>query len=269
MKKLLFLSLFFTCSLFADNFIKTEIAFNEIPSIKTPALNYLQESSKHQEVTRFIFVRHGESNSNKEKSMAGRTLNTELSENGVAQAKEIGQLLQNVKIDLAFSSPTSRAKATAEYILSEMNLNCLLHFDERLHERWYGPFEGASESKYAGIKKKEETDIAALQTFFEKFHYRPHPEMESMQEIYFRACQFILQIGEQYQGKNILVATHNGVMKALFMADAFHNGFNVEYFTFDLGNCSVLIVEVDSYEKLDVPLINVQASKGLKFRKKG
>lgn len=261
------------CLLSASSFpdaavlVKTDVQFNELTFIKNSALDYLATTSKAERVTRFIFIRHGESKSNKEKSMAGRTLDTDLSDQGVAQALDVGLQLNSIdiSIDAAFSSPTKRTTKTAGCFLSMIN-GCetlVLQQDERLHERWYGPYEGASETSYAPIKNKEDAEVPLLPSFAAKFEYRPHPEMESMQDVYLRTVDFILDTSKLHLGKTIVVATHNAVMKALIMADAAFNGFDVEYKSFDLGNCSIIAVDINPQNE-----IIVKASKGLKYRTK-
>lgn len=254
-------------SLFPDSIItiKSDEEFKNITTIKNSALKHLEKAKKVDGITRIIFVRHGESNSNKEKSIAGRTLNTDLSDLGTYQAQEVGRQLNIIQweIDEVFSSPTLRTIKTAQLILSMLDTSHpSIKLDERLHEKWYGPFEGASEGEYAGVKLKEETEIPLLETFAQKFAFQAHPEIESMQDIHARISNFLEYLIQEHQGKNILVATHNGVMKSLFMADAAMRGFDVEYRSFDLGNCSVLVMEINTESE-----IKVVATNGLKFRK--
>ncbi|WP_290863350.1 histidine phosphatase family protein [Flavobacterium sp.] len=243
--------------------VKTEAQFKNIPTIESTAFDYLQQIDENENMTRLIFVRHGESNSNKEKSMAGRTLETDLTDQGIKQAKDTGTALalSNVKIHAVFSSPTLRALQTTETMLSKMNLSLPINQDERLHEKWYGPYEGVSEKEYAPIKKQEEEEIPLLPTFFDKFAYKADLNIESMQEIYHRVGEFIREVGHDQLGKNVLITTHNGVMKSIFMADSAFCGFDVEYRSFDLGNCSVIVMEVDDQENF-----KIVATDGLKLR---
>jgi probable phosphoglycerate mutase len=245
--------------------VKTEAQFNNIPTIACSAFDYLKQIDENKNITRLIFVRHGESKSNKEKSMAGRTLETALSDQGKKQAQEIGAALElsNIEIHAFFSSPTLRALQTTKTILSKLNLSFPINQDERLHEKWYGLYEGATENEYAPIKNKEEQEIPMLSTFAEKFAYKAVLNIESMQEIYYRVDEFIRNIRLDQLGKNVLITTHNGVMKSIFMADSAFRGYDVEYRSFDLGNCSVIVLEVHDNGEL-----KIVATDGLKFRTK-
>jgi hypothetical protein len=50
-------------------------------------------------------------------------------------------------------------------------------------------------------------------------------------------------------------------MKAFFMADAAKRGVDIDYRSFDLGNCTMLIVEMDNQN------FSVTESNGLKFKR--
>lgn len=261
-------SFLFSLSLSAESssiFIDSAEGFNTLPSIATDAYDYLKQNKQSRRISRFIFVRHGESTSNKQKSMAGRTLDVDLSEKGILQAKETATKLYESGIALhsAYSSPSLRTRKTAEFILQLFEHVNLPQLDERLYEKFYGPYEGASEEEYAPIKRLEEIENSGpYKSFMEKFHFKAHSEMESLAEVYARTIHFIQEAAPHHQGQTVLVATHNAVMKALFTADCAKQGFDVDYSAFDLGNCSIIIVDVKNEE------VALKATQGLKFREK-
>jgi broad specificity phosphatase PhoE len=243
----------------ALRYVDSAPLFNAIPTIATDAYDYLGQAKKTKEVSRFIFVRHGESTSNAEKSVAGRTLDVDLSEKGVQQANEAGKKLAGtkIKIDAIYSSPSRRAINTAQLILNILPIQT----DERLYEKFYGPFEGASEQEYKPVKKLEEIDNSGPQKLFvDKFKFKANPKMETMADVYVRVLDFLQEMHKKHQGQNVLVATHNGVMKALFIVAAARQGFDVDYRSFDLENASIVVVEVGDFG------IQVPAANGLKYR---
>lgn len=71
--------------------------------------------------TTIFLVRHGETKGNIEKKLQG-SLNTPLTDKGIAQAKRLKERLANFEIDLAFTSPLTRAKKTCEYIVEPHNI---------------------------------------------------------------------------------------------------------------------------------------------------
>jgi broad specificity phosphatase PhoE len=264
---LIFSSLFHF-SLFAEAppvYIDSSHEFRQIPSIATDAYTYLKQAKKSRRVARFIFVRHGESTSNQQRGVAGRTLDVDLSEKGSQQAQETGtQLFDNqANLDAAYSSPSLRTRKTADFILQCFDQIGSLHLDERLYEKYYGPYEGATEEEYAPIKKLEEIENSGShKSFKEKFNFKAHSEMESLADVYARTIHFINEVAPQHQGQHVLVTTHNAVMKALFLADCAKQGIDVDYRSYDLGNCSVIVLEVEHDE------INIKSTHGLNFREK-
>lgn len=238
--------------------------FNALPTISTDAYEYLKSAQKSHQISRFIFVRHGESTANKDRIMSGR-IDVDLTEKGVEQAQSVGSRLyeKHISFDAVYSSPSLRAQRTATLILNQLADNKTLCLDERLYEKFYGPYEGAGEKEYAPVVKKEEMENSGPgKSFEEKFAYKAHPEMESLADVYARVTEFLKEAHPNHRGQNVLVGTHGGVMKALFMADAAQKGLVVDNRSYELGNCAVVIVEIkDDY-------IEVKATDGLKFRTK-
>lgn len=242
--------------------VKTEDRFQEIPSISTSALSYLSKNAKATGMTRVIFVRHGESESNARQCIAGQTHDSPLSSKGERQAQATGQSLSQaaITIDIVFTSPMTRAKKTAEHILAMLQLNHVLHEDKRLHERFYGPYEGATHEVVVPLRKKEIDEIALLKTFSQKFAYKAHPEMESIESVYMRVSHFLAEITAKHAQKTIFIAAHNGVLKSLVMADAARRGYDLEFRQFDLANCALIVLEIDPHGRTEVT-----ATEGLTF----
>lgn len=245
--------------------VETTREFDSIPCVQELASNYLQTAEKMVNSSRWIFVRHGQSLSNINKGMAGRLPehDVNLSEDGRTQANALADKLKaiNFSFDQAFSSPSKRALQTFACLKEKLAPEMEVSIDAALYERWFGPYEGASENEYAPIKRKEEMEIPLLKTFTEKFAFKADPEMESLEEVNRRASDFILKY--HVTGETNLVITHNAVMKALFMAAIAQQGYDIEYHDFDLGNCSVIVLEANNIGE-----ISIKAVEGLKFRQR-
>lgn len=98
---------------------------------------------------RLILVRHGESMWNMENRFTGWT-NVELSEKGIKEAKEAGQLLkkEGFMFDIAFSSVLKRANDTLRYILKELNQEDVeTIYNYKLNERHYGALQGLNKAE--------------------------------------------------------------------------------------------------------------------------
>jgi probable phosphoglycerate mutase len=86
-----------------------------------------------------LLVRHGETAWNREGRYQGRT-DIPLSETGQAQVRALGERLRPIPISVAYASPLSRAKNTAEAIVSERKIP--LWLDAGLIEISHGEWEG-------------------------------------------------------------------------------------------------------------------------------
>jgi probable phosphoglycerate mutase len=70
--------------------------------------------------TRIILVRHGESSFNLERRVQGHWDKSTLTEKGQESARQVGEALSNIQFDAVYTSPLSRAKDTANIILSRL-----------------------------------------------------------------------------------------------------------------------------------------------------
>ena len=98
---------------------------------------------------KLVLVRHGQSVWNLENKFTGWT-DVELSEQGVKEAKEAGEVLkeQGFTFDVAYTSVLKRANDTLMYILKELGEeNIPIHYSWRLNERHYGALQGLNKDE--------------------------------------------------------------------------------------------------------------------------
>ncbi len=88
---------------------------------------------------RFYFLRHGQTDWNREGRYQGVT-DVPLNATGVLQAREAAAALAGVQIDMIVASPLIRALKTAA-IVSE-TVGAPMHIDSGLRERNFGSFDG-------------------------------------------------------------------------------------------------------------------------------
>lgn len=216
--------------------------FVSMPMVQLNSWNHLMSSRPDQMLTRLIFVRHGESESNKNQRIAGRAEDSPLTDLGKQQALYAGSLLRQAKLPIkaVYSSPMQRTQHTAQLMFPDLEPR----IDERLHEKFYGPYEGQSLANYEPIMVKEKQTLPRLMSFQEKFSYKPHPDFESMEEVYERVSPFIMEMHEENMGGNILIASHGGLLKSLFLYDAAQKGFEIHYRALFVNNTAAFVVEV-------------------------
>ncbi len=100
---------------------------------------------------KLVLIRHGESIWNKENRFTG-WYDVDLSEKGLGEAKEGGQLLkkEGYTFDIAFTSVLKRAIRTLGNVLDQMDLMWIpVIRDWRLNERHYGSLQGLNKAETA------------------------------------------------------------------------------------------------------------------------
>ena len=159
--------------------------------------------------TTIYLVRHGESESNKQRLVGGH-VDTELTEQGKEQARKTRDALSHIKFDEAYSSDLKRAVDTAGIIYGKP-----VPEEHRLYglrERSFGSFEGEPEH--------------VLEEGNAQRHEMPHDEgwtfkhihdMENDHELTARCLPVLAKIAEENPGKTILIASHGGVIRSTVM----------------------------------------------------
>lgn len=183
-------------------------------------------------------MRHGETDWNVKHLFQGRT-DIPLNENGRKVARWTRDGLRDVHFDVAYCSPLSRAKETAEIILEGRDTKLIV--DERIIEMGFGGYEAT---------EMHNTD-KEIETFF------AHPEqyvdtkgIESFESVLARAKDFLDELSGNpaYKDSTILVATHGAMIRGLVGAfkekpvkDFWEGGVH--------KNCGMTIIEINGNEK--------------------
>ena len=187
-----------------------------------------------------VLVRHGETEWNRNGQFQGQ-IDIPLNENGLAQAAKAGGFLRDVKLDMAFSSPMSRPRQTAEGILQghpPIEMTLLDGMKEISHGLWEGKFEADIESGYPGLLEQWQTKPETVQM----------PEGENLQDVWERVETTWRQIVETVAAKQdeegrslrALVVAHDAVNKALLCQVT---GLGPENFwNFKQGNGGVSVI---------------------------
>lgn len=144
-------------------------------------------------------VRHGETEKNKYGLVQGQT-ECDLSENGIEKAKELIPIVRKLKIDVVISSPLKRAYDTAN-IITEGKYP--INIDDRIIERNWGLCEGAS---------IDDVDTVKCWNFFAN---ADDNGIERVQDLLKRVSEFLEDIKNRYQDKNILVVSHSAILRAI------------------------------------------------------
>ena len=145
-------------------------------------------------------------------------MDSDLTENGVSQAKAAGEALKKVHFDIVFASDLSRAKRTAEYIVAERKL--VVNTTKLLRERRFGKYEGKPGKEYRE-ENKELFEKMEKMSEKEKRRVKFDIGYENEEDLAARLLIFLREIAATYLGKTVLAVSHGGAMRALLM----HLGF--------------------------------------------
>ncbi len=155
----------------------------------------------------FYLVRHGETDWNARKIVQGTT-DIPLNETGLAQAARARELMQDIPLDIIYSSPLVRARRTAEIINEYHNVPIIP--EPRLREREYGVFEAVSYNEYPGVE------------FWDYDKNRRFEGAETVREVFARIYECLDEIRRDNPGKCVMLAMHGGAARAVH---CYFNGF--------------------------------------------
>lgn len=163
-------------------------------------------------------IRHGETEMGKNRLIA--SIQEPLNDTGINQAKNIGKELNNLNIDIVYCSPIQRAKHTLD--LLSLNKNIPVLIEDRLKERDMGIYEKVS------------FDDIDWDEFWGYNSEQKYAELESMKSVYERITEFLNELKENHNNKNILLVTHGGIARAIYW---YFNG--IDNSTFICENCKI------------------------------
>lgn len=193
---------------------------------------------------RFYFVRHGQTEFNKQGIIQGREVDSPLTAAGIQGAKKLGALLADVPFTKAYVSPQQRARDTAHYILEENHYPIPpIYTDDRLRELYFGRFEGKpiasfEEHGYFDEYKNHPDTFDASTTGGETYYDLQKRGLAAFNDI----------VANSQQNDDILIVAHSIFLTVLTrtllgipMKDIRKEGI--------LRNTSVTVIDVDENKK--------------------
>lgn len=151
--------------------------------------------------SKWFFVRHGETEGNKQGVVQGDT-DVPLNDTGREQAARAGERLVKEKVEVIFSSDMIRAKETADIIRAKASVSEVI-IDDRLRERYMGKAEGAPikelSKQFPGI-----------------YQYRGKPaDNESYEEAEKRVWEAVSEHLSKHRHKNVVIVSHGAALRSL------------------------------------------------------
>ena len=157
---------------------------------------------------RLILLRHGQTPYNATSRMQGH-LDTELSEEGRQQARNIAPVLTEMGVAKIVASDLSRAAVTAQIVAEHLELPVM--YDARLRETHLGQWQGKTHAEVDGADGSVRAHWRNTPTW-------APPEGESRIDVAQRARPVVDELMEHFDGWDdaaVLLVAHGGTIAAL------------------------------------------------------
>lgn len=178
-------------------------------------------------------VRHGETEINNKGMINGRNT-IGLNPKGIMQAKKAGLKLTNIDFDIIYSSPLPRAMQTTK-CLNYNGYNVI--YDDRLMER----DAGSMQYKHVG-------DID-VELWYDRTKLVIYDDTEGFKNIINRTKDFLNDLVSSCEYENVLIVTHNDVLKALYVIFN-KNTTDDMILRYEVKNCAIAEYIVDENQEL-------------------
>ena len=155
-----------------------------------------------------IFMRHGQAESNVGRILAGRHMESHLTEQGRQQVVDSAkQLMKNIAIEKVYVSPVTRTVETAQIVCQILATDYVI--DERLYETEMGQLVGMNyeevTAKYGDILTRFYSDYDPV---LEKFG------VETFDSVKHRIKNLLDYLLQKHEYNNVLIVTHLDPIKA-------------------------------------------------------
>ncbi len=174
------------------------------PAMNQPAMN----QPAMQRPTRFVLVRHGEADGNRELRYLGAT-DSPLTERGQEQARQLASAVRLFAPAALYSSPLARARATAEALSAATALP--VQIEDDLREQSFGAWEMLSRAE---VLLQDRERLLAWEAGADV----APPEGESLVAVRERALRLAARLVARHPGETVAVASHVSPIKALICA---------------------------------------------------
>ena len=182
-------------------------------------------------------VRHGLTEWNKLKKLQGAA-DVPLAKEGILLAEKTGEALKDVKFDICFTSPLSRARQTAECVLGDRNVPIIP--DKRIQEINFGDLEGGCVRDAEGNYIDPQVEMF----FRDPVNFKRPENGEDIFDVIARTKDFWEEktSDPSLTDKTVRVASHGCAVRAL-LQNIYHDPENFWHGCVP-PNCCVNLVEV-------------------------
>ena len=154
-----------------------------------------------------IFLRHGQAENNTKKILAGRSPNVNLTQTGLEQAEQAGEMLKSLNISAIYTSPIDRALQTAQIVSKHCGLEAVT--DDRLIELDMGKFTMMPYNeifeKYGNVFLK----------FYQGSDEVSENGVETFSQVQKRVTEMVDSVLNKHKDENVVLVTHMDPIKAM------------------------------------------------------
>jgi len=164
-------------------------------------------------MSKLVLIRHGQSLWNLENRFTG-WIDVPLTDQGRAEARRAGQMIADLRFDVAYTSALSRAQETLHLVLEAAGQKPPVIRDQALNERHYGDLSGLNKAETAKRYGEEQVKL-----WRRSYDVAP-PGGESLELTARRTLPFYDRAisGDLRQGKNVLVVAHGNSNRSIVMS---------------------------------------------------
>lgn len=180
-------------------------------------------------------IRHGQTNWNEERRVQGQS-ESELTELGIQQARELGERIAHLNFDQVFCSSSLRTRQTAEHVFGARDIK--IKYLDSLREIYLGPWEG---SLYADIAEREPD---SHRHFWQQPHLFNVAGAESFFDLQERAITTVSKIATDFRQKKIALVSHGALIKS-YLCHVEDRPMEELWAPPAMHNCSHSIVEIN------------------------
>jgi len=153
-------------------------------------------------MARIFLFRHGETFDNKDHTFSGWR-DTDLTPEGIEEAKKIGEELKNEKVTKAFQSDQIRSKHTLNLVLDGYHPGIEIITDPKIKERDYGDLTGLNKDEF---EQKEPENYQ----LWHRSYDTPPPSGESLKDVEVRVLSFLNDLIPTLKKNDIVFISAHG-----------------------------------------------------------
>ena len=157
-------------------------------------------------MTRFILVRHGQTEWNRFERFRGR-VDIDLDETGLRQAEAVADKITRWEVKAIYSSPLKRSMTTAQIVVHRLGLE--VQPLEGINDMDFGRWQGLS---IAEVREQ-------YPELFDLWRFSPErlkiPEGETLEQVRTRVAACVDEVAAKHDGETVALVSHRVVCKVL------------------------------------------------------